>query len=534
MLASRPVGKASKCDSECAMPTPLLSSTSPATGHLDNIIEDLCQQLRTPSADAVELRAQRVLGRLTAELGFDAGFILRTEGLQPRVQLSTGLPVSPALTEMVMWSWVSRSVRRNGVLVLGVPGHDTDVAADDRRRLWALGVGSLVCVPLENRDFHNGALLLCARHPLRVWSDGALPGLIATAEAFRRTLSDSEAAFLPPPSGEEAGHEAQQKSHPKRMPQALSDTEAGIVGESPAWRYVMFRVEQVAQTQATVLLLGETGTGKELVARAIHRRSPRAANRFVALNCSALPATLVESELFGHERGAFTGAHAAQAGRFELAHRGTLFLDEVGELPIELQPKLLRVLQEGQFDRLGGSQTIDVDVRVIAASNRDLLDDVRQGRFRQDLYYRLNVFPITLPSLRERREDIPLLATHLASRFGRALRKSVTELSSSVLDRLQEHDWPGNIRELENVIQRAIIMSTNGVLSLREINLVRARAASAGGGTTLEEVEREHILRILGLTSWRIEGTGGASRMLGLKPSTLRSRLRKLGIRRGV
>ncbi len=296
----------------------------------------------------------------------------------------------------------------------------------------------------------------------------------------------------------------------------------------------MFRVDQVASTHATVLLLGETGTGKELVARAIHRRSPRAAARFVALNCSALPATLVESELFGHERGAFTGAHAAQAGRFELAHRGTLFLDEIGELPVELQPKILRVLQEGQFDRLGASQTVDVDVRVIAATNRDLLDDVRQGRFRQDLYYRLNVFPITLPALRERREDIPLLATHLAQRFGRALRKTVTDLPQSVLERLQEHDWPGNIRELENVIQRAIIMSTNGVLSLREINLVRARTANASGGTTLEEVEREHILRVLGLTSWRIEGTGGASRMLGLKPSTLRSRLRKLGIRRGV
>jgi transcriptional regulator with GAF, ATPase, and Fis domain len=517
------------------MPTSLLSSTTPTASHLDNAIEDLCQQLRTGSAEPAELRSQRVLSRLTAELGFDAGFILRTDGLQPRIQLSTGSPVSPALTEMVMWSWVGRTVRRTGVLALGVPGHDTDVAADDRRRLWALGVGSLVCVPLENRDFHNGALLLCARHPLRVWSPGALPALIAAAEAFRRALGESDAAMAMPPMAQDADSEGSpRKSQARRLPVAQPDGDMSIVGESPAWRYVMFRVDQVASTHATVLLLGETGTGKELVARAIHRRSPRAAARFVALNCSALPATLVESELFGHERGAFTGAHAAQAGRFELAHRGTLFLDEIGELPVELQPKILRVLQEGQFDRLGASQTVDVDVRVIAATNRDLLDDVRQGRFRQDLYYRLNVFPITLPALRERREDIPLLATHLAQRFGRALRKNVTDLPQSVLERLQEHDWPGNIRELENVIQRAIIMSTNGVLSLREINLVRARTANASGGTTLEEVEREHILRVLGLTSWRIEGTGGASRMLGLKPSTLRSRLRKLGIRRGV
>ena len=306
------------------------------------------------------------------------------------------------------------------------------------------------------------------------------------------------------------------------------------MGESPAWRYVMFRVEQVAATQATVLLLGETGTGKELVARAIHNRSQRAGSRFVALNCSALPATLIESELFGHERGAFTGAHAAQAGRFELAHRGTLFLDEVGELSLELQPKLLRVLQEGQFDRLGGTHTLDVDVRVIAATNRDMLDDVRQSRFRQDLYYRLNVFPITLPALRERREDIPLLAEHLAERFSKALRKPVAKLPPAVIERLQEHTWPGNIRELENVLQRAIIMSTNGVLSLREIHFAKAEPGSTSGGTTLEDVERDHITRMLALTSWRIEGAHGAARLLGLKPSTLRSRLRKLGIRRSA
>jgi transcriptional regulator with GAF, ATPase, and Fis domain len=292
-------------------------------------------------------------------------------------------------------------------------------------------------------------------------------------------------------------------------------------------------VDQVAATQATVLLLGETGTGKEVIARAIHQRSQRRNNRFVALNCSALPSTLIESELFGRERGAFTGAHANQAGRFEIAHRGTLFLDEVSDLQLELQPKLLRVLQEGQIDRLGSPRTVSVDVRVIAATNRDLAEDVRQNRFRCDLYYRLNVFPITLPSLRERREDVPLLVRHLTERFAGALRKPIKQISTQAMRTLQEYDWPGNVRELENVLQRAIIVSTGGVLSLNDICLPPPQHSPATpSGTTLTEVEREHILRVLAITSWRIEGGRGAAQMLGLKPSTLRSRLRKLGVRR--
>ena len=248
----------------------------------------------------------------------------------------------------------------------------------------------------------------------------------------------------------------------------------------------------------------------------------------------ALPPTLVESELFGRERGAFTGAHSSQAGRFEIAHRGTLFLDEVGDLPIELQPKLLRVLQEGQLERLGSTRTVDVDVRVIAATNRDLADEVRQNRFRDDLYYRLNVFPITLPSLRERREDIPLLAQHLANRFARAMPKVIKPIPESVARALQQYDWPGNIRELENVIQRALILSPDGVISMNDLSLSATKPPTATVGTTLEEIERNHIQRMLTTTLWRIEGRRGAAELLGLKPSTLRSRLRKLGIRRGV
>lgn len=294
----------------------------------------------------------------------------------------------------------------------------------------------------------------------------------------------------------------------------------------------MSRVEQVASTDATVLLSGETGTGKELFARAIHNRSFRRDRPFVVVNCAALPATLIESELFGRERGAFTGAHATQIGRFELAHRGTIFLDEIGELPLELQPRLLRVVQEGQLERLGSPHTVEIDVRVIAATNRDLAEEVRQGRFRQDLYYRLNVFPITLPALRDRREDIPLLVRHLAERLEASLRKRIDEIPPDVMRVLEEYDWPGNIRELENVLQRAIIVSSDGRLALGDAWFSPVEFASVGQRITLVEMERRHIAHILASSRWRIEGAGGAAQVLGLKPSTLRSRMSKLGIHR--
>jgi transcriptional regulator with GAF, ATPase, and Fis domain len=308
-----------------------------------------------------------------------------------------------------------------------------------------------------------------------------------------------------------------------------NDLEA-IVGESDTLRYVLSRIEQVSETDATVLFFGETGTGKELLARAVHRASRRRDRPFVIVNCAALPAALIESELFGRERGAFTGAHATQVGRFELANRGTLFLDEVGELPLELQPKLLRVLQGGQLERLGSPRTIEVDVRVIAATNRDLIEEVRQGRFRRDLFYRLNVFPITIPSLRDRRQDIPLLVRHLVARHARALRKPIDAVPHAVVRMLEAYDWPGNIRELENVIQRAIIQSRGGTLELRDAWM--PEATSTDGGATLIEVERRHILHILEACRWRIEGQGGAAQVLALKSSTLRSRMMKLGISR--
>ncbi len=307
-----------------------------------------------------------------------------------------------------------------------------------------------------------------------------------------------------------------------------------IIGNSEALRSVLHRVHQVAPTNATVLLLGETGTGKNQLASAIHRRSRRARHPFLVVNCAALSASLIESELFGHERGAFTGAHAARLGRFELADGGTLFLDEIGDLPLELQPKLLRALQHSELERVGSSRTIRVDVRVIAATNRDLAEAVEARTFRPDLYYRLNVFPISLPALRQRKEDIPLLAQYLLSRLGNRLGRHINVAPAEVLQALCAYDWPGNVRELENVLERAIITSPGRMLRLAAPLMAGPRHPCACGGAprSLRQVEREHIVRVLDATGWTIEGPRGAAAILDLKASTLRSRMRKLGIER--
>jgi formate hydrogenlyase transcriptional activator len=304
----------------------------------------------------------------------------------------------------------------------------------------------------------------------------------------------------------------------------------GIVGESRAIRETLAQVEQVAPTGASVLIMGETGTGKERLAQAVHDLSPRRNRLMVTVNCAALPPTLIESELFGHEKGAYTSAVTAQAGRFELADGSTLFLDEVAELPPELQAKLLRVLEEGQFERLGSSRTRKVDVRLVAATNRDLLTEVREGRFRQDLYYRLNVFPIRVAPLRERREDIPLLVRRFADDFGRAMGKTIEAIPQGTMDALQQLPWPGNVRELRNLIERAVILSTGPVLT---VSLpVDGGAAAEDGPLTLEEVERRHLIEILTRTGWHISGDSGAAALLGVKRTTLQSKLKKLGIAR--
>jgi formate hydrogenlyase transcriptional activator len=306
-----------------------------------------------------------------------------------------------------------------------------------------------------------------------------------------------------------------------------------IVGESSALRKVLQQAKTVAATDSTVLLRGETGTGKELVARAIHNLSRRRELALVKVNCAAIPTGLLESELFGHEKGAFTGAIAQRIGRFELAHRGTLFLDEVGDIPLELQPKLLRVLQEQEFERLGSTRTQRVDVRLIAATNADLPRLISEKQFRSDLYYRLNVFPIVIPPLRERREDIPVLVRYFAQKYARRMKKHIDSIAPEAMKALREYPWPGNVRELENFIERAVILSSGPDLRFAIGELNPAVGTSEHKvATTLEDAEREHILKALEGTNWVIGGPSGAAARLGMKRTTLQSRIKNLGITR--
>lgn len=307
-----------------------------------------------------------------------------------------------------------------------------------------------------------------------------------------------------------------------------------IITQSERFRSVLSSSEQVATTDATVLILGESGTGKELIARAIHNISRRSNRPLVKVNCAVLPANLIESELFGHEKGAFTGAIAKKIGRFELADRGTLFLDEIGELPLELQSKILRALQEGEFDRLGSTNTIKVDVRVIAATNRDLQKEVDEGSFRADLFYRLNVFPIYSMPLRERKEDIPLLTKHFVGRFSAKIGRNIVSIPKRVINSLQGYDWPGNIRELENVIERSVILSNGRVLELGDWIPRTESQTQTTDFETLESFERKYIISVLQKTSWRVSGDKGAAKILGMKPTTLESRMKRLRITRGM
>jgi transcriptional regulator with GAF, ATPase, and Fis domain len=312
----------------------------------------------------------------------------------------------------------------------------------------------------------------------------------------------------------------------------------GIIGNSPEIQQTLRMIARVAPTSCTTLILGETGTGKELIAKAIHENSPRRAKTMVKVNCATLPANLIESELFGHERGSFTGAFERRIGKFELAHTSTLFLDEIGELPLELQVKLLRVLQEKEFERIGGKSSTRVDVRIIAATNRDLETEVAEGRFRADLYYRLNIFPVNLPSLRNRRDDIPLLVTHFIQKLAKKTGIKITSVSKNALQQLTNYSWPGNIRELEHVIERSMLLADDEVI--REIQLPNKKGNVENRPNpiefslkTIEENEKEHILNTLIYCKGRISGNYGAAEYLGVPPSTLSSKIKRLGIGRG-
>jgi formate hydrogenlyase transcriptional activator len=413
------------------------------------------------------------------------------------------------------------------------------------RLLRAEGLQTICCIPLSNRGRSFGTLNLASRSA-DAFSDPDIELVQQVAAqvaiAVENALAFKQIDVLKDKLSEEKLYLEEEIRNTFNFEE--------IVGESAAIRRVLAQVELVAPAGTTVLIQGETGTGKEVIARAVHNLSPRRERTFVKINCAAIPSGLLEAELFGHERGAFTGALNQKIGRFELADRGTLFQDEVGDIPLELQPKLLRVLQEQEFERLGSNKTQRVDVRVVAATNRDLPKLVAERIFRSDLYYRLNVFPVHVPALRERKEDVPLLVRYFVQKFSRRLNKTVEYVPAEVMDSLTNYAWPGNIRELENLIERAVLLSPGKELrvpltelkpgtlladSLLPFAPTTGSGGPAGGSiATLEDAERQHILRALRQTEWRIAGPRGAATLLGMKRTTLQARMRKLGIRRPI
>jgi formate hydrogenlyase transcriptional activator len=397
-------------------------------------------------------------------------------------------------------------------------------------RVQSYGVQSFCWLPLTTARRRLGALVFTCKQPAAY--DAADLDFLQQVANQVAVAVENALAFQEIQALKDQLH--QEKVYLEE--EARADNNFGeLVGESAALRRVLKEVETVAPTNSTVLIRGETGTGKELVARALHDLSPRKGRTFVKLNCAAIPTGLLESELFGHEKGAFTGAIMQKVGRFELAHGGTLFLDEVGDIPPELQPKLLRVLQEQEFERLGSTRTIKVDVRLVAATNRDLARMVAEGSFRADLYYRLNIFPVVLPPLRERPDDIPRLVRHFTQRFARRMGRRIETIPSAVMDALVRYAWPGNVRELQNVIERAVILSPGPSLQVPPGDLQPTQTQSpapAAAAVTLAGAEREHILAALRETGWVLGGPEGAAARLGMKRSTLYKKMKKLGISR--
>ena len=440
-------------------------------------------------------------------------------------------PFPPRIAAKKHFPWFVERMLRGEVVAMSSVTELPPEAARDLETFRQHGPKSTVAFPLAVGGQVFGALTFGALRGERRWTEDEVARLRVVASLFENTLARRR--------GEESLRQAldelrrvkdqlhQEKVYLQQEVEALHG-QAGIVGNSPALRAVLAQADRVAPTDATVLLLGETGTGKELLAEAIHARSTHQARLMIKVNCAALSPTLIEAELFGREKGAYTGAVTQQAGRFELAHGSSLFLDEVAELPLDLQPKLLRVLQDGTFERLGGTKTLRTHVRLIAASNRDLAKAVADGKFREDLYYRLNAFPLVVPPLRERTDDIPLLAWTFATQFGVALGKPVERIPSEVMQALQRYPWPGNVRELRNVIERAIILGDSSTLRLPPGPVTTDRRDPS---LSLDEAERSHakmyILKVLEQTGWRIRGAGGAAERLGLKPTTLESRMQE-------
>lgn len=436
------------------------------------------------------------------------------------------------------WPWLMSEYLEKGRIFYYESLESLPEAASIDKKSWhQYGLKSCLNIPLMAEDRFLGVLNLAALEqaiswPRNVLNRASVIGKILTAVLDRKRFeeklhnSHEEIRIL-------KNRLENENTYFKDEIKLLHNFEE-IIGNSDELKYILFKIEQVAETDTTVLILGETGTGKELVARAIHEKSLRKNRPLVKIDCGSLPPSIIERELFGHERGAFTGADRKNMGRIEVADGGTLFFDEIGELPLELQPKILRVIQDSEFERLGNPSTRKVDIRIIAATNRDLEALARSNKFRKDLWYRLNIFPVTVPPLRQRKNDIPLLVNFFVNKFSRKMGKKIDRIPADVMEYLKMQDWAGNIRELQNIIERAVIVSRGDTLSLMEKieGGLRQEMNNDTAGKTLSEVERNHLCRILEETNWRIYGPAGAARILDLNPSTLRFRMKKLGIKK--
>jgi formate hydrogenlyase transcriptional activator len=504
----------------------------------EELIADLSARFLNLPADQVDGEIEAALRYLVEFLGLDrsALFQLSDDNSTLVVTHCWAAPGFDRLAGLVAREevpWALGKVPRGETVVFSRVDELPEEAERDKATLRKVGPRSNVSFPLMAGGMGVfGALAFGQSATERAWPEELIQRLRLVSQVFanallrRRTDQKLQQALA---EIKQLRDQLQQENVYLRQEARPPHEHPHIVGRSPAIQRVLAQAEQVAATPATVLLQGETGTGKEMLAAAIHQFSGRRGRPMVRVNCAALPPTLVENELFGREKGAYTGALTKQVGRFELAHGSTLFLDEVGELPPEVQVKLLRVLQDGQLERLGSPNPIKVDVRVIAASNRDLAGAVREGRFREDLFYRLNVFPITVPPLRERREDIPLLVWAFVEEFAGALGKPIQGVARESMEALQRHPWPGNVRELRNVIERAMILSTRPTLT---VDIPEGPHPASARSLAMQEVERRHILHVLELTGWRVRGKSGAATLLEVKHTTLEARMAKLGLRR--
>jgi transcriptional regulator with GAF, ATPase, and Fis domain len=511
----------------------------------DQIVAGRAANLIRAPVDEIDAQIVETLRAVGTLLGADRGIVLRNEPVdevlrRTHLWVRPGTSAPPPFDPLNAFPWlIVRLLKDREVVALTRLDELPPEAARDRATLARNGVISGALTPMVVDDRALGMLAFATVTRAQQWSPDLVARLRLVGEIIASALGrrDSEIALRAALAENELLRErltAENLYLNAELVEARDFDE--IVGQSQALRAALEKVRQVADTTAPVLLLGETGTGKELIGRALHAHSRRRDRSFIAVNCAALPAALIESELFGHEKGAFTGATQAKAGRFELADQGTLLLDEIGELEPALQAKLLRVLEDGEIHRLGSTVTRKVDVRLIAATNRDLRREAREGRFRSDLYYRLSVFPIEVAPLRDRREDIPLLVWHFVQSRQRVLGRTIRKIPKAAMATLQAYEWPGNVRELQNVVERAMILSNGPILHVDEAlgaTLSDRDAGKARGATeSLQDVERTHVVQILERCGWTIEGRGQAAERLGLNPSTLRNRMRKLGIKR--